>query len=82
MDIANKCNRTKTKFYPHELRKAKKTNHPPKKSGALLLLYGLEFLKHLENHWRVYVVCTIIRGGVSHCGLAIYIKNYLKAKEE
>jgi hypothetical protein len=21
-------------------------------------------------------------GGVSHCGLAIYIKNYLKAKEE
>ncbi len=34
MDIANKCNRTKTKFYPHELRKAKETNHPPKKSDA------------------------------------------------
>jgi len=23
-----------------------------------------------------------IKGGVSHCGLAIYIKKYLKAKEE
>jgi hypothetical protein len=22
------------------------------------------------------------KGGVSHCGLAIYIKKYLKAKEE
>jgi hypothetical protein len=24
----------------------------------------------------------INKRGVSHCGLAIYIKNYLKAKEE
>jgi hypothetical protein len=25
---------------------------------------------------------TLERRGVSHCGLAIYIKKYLKAKEE
>jgi hypothetical protein len=29
-----------------------------------------------KNPW------TIITRGVSHCGLAIYMKKYLKAKEE
>jgi hypothetical protein len=35
---------------------------------------------------RVNVLRSLIlrnnKGGVSHCGLAIYIKKYLKAKEE
>jgi hypothetical protein len=30
---------------------------------------------------RSWVTPSVTRG-VSHCGLAIYIKNYLKAKEE
>jgi hypothetical protein len=28
------------------------------------------------------VALTYVTRGVSHCGLAIYIKKYLKAKEE
>jgi hypothetical protein len=32
-----------------------------------------------ENQTRIKQNKTM---GVSHCGLAIYIKNYLKAKEE
>jgi hypothetical protein len=31
------------------------------------------------RHSHMYATTT---RGVSHCGLAIYIKNYLKAKEE
>jgi hypothetical protein len=36
---------------------------------------------------QIYLPCNVAfeytkQGGVSHCGLAIYIKKYLKAKEE
>jgi hypothetical protein len=33
---------------------------------------------------RSYISCCYgyKQGGVSHCGVAIYIKKYLKAKEE
>jgi len=34
--------------------------------------YGIPYLVHKQNKTR----------GMSHCGLAIYIKKYLKAKEE
>jgi hypothetical protein len=38
-------------------------------------------IKHMI---RVVGTCILFKqgGGVSHCGLAIYIKKYLKAKEE
>ncbi len=53
----------------------------------------LIFLLHLGNELSVAASGTLIKGwclhchmiqtrGVSHCGLAIYIKRYLKAKEE
>jgi hypothetical protein len=32
--------------------------------------------------WEGHHIQTNKRGGVSHCGLAINIKKYLKAKEE
>jgi hypothetical protein len=31
---------------------------------------------------NLIIVIVIITRGVSHCGLAIYIKKYLNAKEE
>jgi len=53
----------------------------------------LIFLLHLASKWSVAASGTFIKRwclhchmiqtrGVSHCGLAIYIKRYLKAKEE
>jgi hypothetical protein len=41
--------------------------------------------KHIyiwEKLWWYEIRKQIKQGSVSHCGLAIYIKKYLKAKEE
>jgi hypothetical protein len=35
-----------------------------------------------QNRSEVIGICQTLTRGVSHCGLAIYIKTYLKAKEE
>jgi hypothetical protein len=32
--------------------------------------------------WVSLFVCSNLTRGVSHCGLAIYIRNYLKEKKE
>jgi hypothetical protein len=37
------------------------------------------FIYHPQKFWYFYRGASI---GVSHCGLAIYIDQYLKAKEE
>jgi hypothetical protein len=38
--------------------------------------------EYIANYWGYLWHSNTTTRGVSHCGLAIYIKKYLKAKEE
>jgi hypothetical protein len=53
----------------------------PKKDLAISYWLDTLFQKFSPNK-LVFFLQTIITRGVPHCGLAIYIKKNLKAKEE
>jgi hypothetical protein len=42
----------------------------------------LIIIEHAKLDIQMVSLVYYLRRGVSHCGLAIYIKEYLKAKEE
>jgi hypothetical protein len=82
------------RFHPSFL-KLLERNRPGGIKGAQRVLDSsrLIFLLHWANEWSVAASGTLIKRwcvhchmiqtrGVSDCGLAIYIKRYLKAKEE
>jgi hypothetical protein len=49
------------------------------------LIYKIKLESKVINKikaWIIIIIIIISTMGVSHYGLAIYIKNYLKAKEE
>jgi hypothetical protein len=52
--------------------------------GGIVLcrVTNLSILMIIFELFKLQNKCSIKQGGVSHCGLAIYIKKYLKAKEE
>jgi hypothetical protein len=53
------------------------------KSFGLELVHLVGTHHYVHAHWQGYPYHAYIKTrGVTHCGLAIYIKSYLKAKEE
>jgi hypothetical protein len=52
----------------------------PHSTTSLLYNLGLSFPRVLFQ--IIYAEDNFEKRGVSHCGLAIYIRKYLKAKEE
>jgi hypothetical protein len=54
----------------------------PHSTTSLPLQVGAELSFHKCSSKLSMLKIILKRGGVSHCGLAIYIRKYLKAKEE